>query len=153
MSGNLNPRDHRALYEFMPDITRVMYQVLSESGASFNAIASVPTGGNEYADALQAVIERVEHRKVPRVFLNKNRLYQAYERTAATPGSKVLVVDDCVCSGHELGLVEKSLRSAGFEVGAHIVVADLNFKEERPISVPVLSAFSSKYLRDEGIWL
>lgn len=130
-----------------------MYQVLSESGVTFDAIASVPTGGNEYADALQEVVERTEKRRVPFVFLNKNRAFRAYESTAATPGSKVLVVDDCVCTGRDLGLVEGSLRRAGFEIAAHIVVADLNFEEPRPISVPVLSAFSSKYLRDEGIWL
>lgn len=127
---NLNPEDHRHLRRYVPKIARLLWERVAQSGMTFDAIASIPTSGNEYVRHLVTIALEKHGRIVPRVPLQKSHpRFDAFRPLTVEVGARVLLVDDAVYTGATARDAISALRDVGLEVAGFAFVAEIRNSE------------------------
>ncbi len=151
--ARLNPAERPGLRKHVPWIARGLYQRLAELGVSFDAVAGVPTGGEQYARALTNLIRGYDCRELPHIWLEKVEEGMRVEDMGGSPrGVRVVLVEDLVCSGLAIKQAVGALARINVEVVACLAVGELNYGICRGLSVPLSSLFNREFLEREHIY-
>lgn len=143
-STSLNPLHYPHLVPKVRRIAGLMRLHLLRSRIDFNAIASVPTGGDLYATELIQLMMKRDSRQLQRVLLRKNVElgFRLARHQSVVPGSRVLIVDDCIWHGGTSHDACAALTDAGMVVAGFAFVADINAGTKR---LPRQGIFQSRY--------
>ncbi len=152
--ATLNPKDNRAVtQEVVRAISIHLYNEVAMAGMDYDAIASVPTGGDPYAAELARIVEQLEGRLMPLIRLEKGVKYP--ERVVLghliASGTRVLVVDDALVDGMTALHTIMVLRRSGCEIAGGAFAANyerVGYDQlKRVRKCMVVSVFSSSLMR------
>ncbi|MBV9159213.1 MAG: phosphoribosyltransferase [Candidatus Kaiserbacteria bacterium] len=125
-TGNMNPHENSAAARELPRLTKLLYQQIAASRLWYEMIVSIPTGGDEYALRLAALIKENEGRDIPCV--PYKCLSPCEERR-----KRVLLVDDAIAFGTTATLAIQVARMFGYEVAA--IAVGLDFERDLATAV------------------
>lgn len=131
----LNPTASPPMRRHVPRLANLLYRELVAANVSYDAVVSIPTGGDQYADFLVDLVREREGRSVPRIRLRKRGKNSRFVvRNESVPtGARLLLVDDSIWTGSEARASAKVLHAAGYEVAGYLCAADIPYRFPRRI--------------------
>ena len=147
-SVTLNPKDNPAVTpDIVDQVAKLLHEKLIASRVRYDAIASIPSGGDLYAEALARCIESVGRGHV-RVIRAKERFL---EKGDLSKGAKVVLLDDSLVFGGTAVDALRSLSSGGFRAVVGLFVADLEMLGHQVLKrhhdLTVMSVFNPSMMR------
>jgi orotate phosphoribosyltransferase len=138
-SAALNPLDNdRVTPDIVNRISILLYEKLAQADFEYDAIASIPTGGDPYAEQLARIIGSLEGRHVQS---------HRYDSACLPQGSRIVLVDDVLVGGYTAADAIEQTEKAGHSVIATLFAADLQRFGTHAITrykrKPILSVFTS----------
>ena len=70
-SASLSPSDRWARGKCIPEISTLLYEEMASTGIPYDALASIPAGGDRYVDHIADLVLEREGKRVPRIVLKK----------------------------------------------------------------------------------
>jgi orotate phosphoribosyltransferase len=154
VQAGLNPNDCSAIRAHISELTRFLYEKLFASGIQYDAIASIPTGGDEYVRSLIEYTQVNQDRVIHRLQFSKSIKYvDGIENSEAiATNSRILVVDDAIFTGMTARSAGRVLCDGGYRIAGYLCVADLEPTRHRILKGKLMSLFNTKqvhvYLKD-----
>lgn len=144
--SSISPNDKPEVIKYIPDIGKLLYSRLASAEIEFDAIASIPSGGDLYtAEVLRHY--REEHgREIPLLQLTrKYRTVNGFKKhPAIKKGARVVLIDDSVYSGNTARGAIEALQKGKLKAVALLCVAQ---GSDTPRWFPsILSVFSRKQI-------
>ncbi len=150
----LNPHDNSLVNSRLVNtIAELMYERTVEHHLEYDAVTSIPNGGNVYAEGLLRVIAERDGRQLPMIRLQKGTDYpeRILDHAALQPGSRVLIVDDVLRYGANAVETLRILAGAQYRAGVALFVADFEWSGSECLSkqhaCSVLSLINSSLMR------
>lgn len=158
--ANLNPNDQgqQWLVKVADPIIVDLYEQVSRAGINFDAVVSIPSGGDMWASKFMSLEQARNKRRVLTYALEKHGGGKAYvdsmftitQESEPSPGTRVLLVDDTMFAGSTSMKVATTLMDYGCIV-AGIVCPVVIGKEGVDMwdlqGVPVVSTFNERFLK------
>jgi orotate phosphoribosyltransferase len=151
--AGLNVRHYPAIRPFVEIITKDLFARVVAAGISYDAVVSVPSGGDEWSKAFANVVLKRERRHVPFLRLIKDEetgeLTVRFRREVATD-ARLLIVDDTIYLGETAEEIIKVLRRAGYKKIAAfvspVVIGTVGSTFVREMGYPLISTFDSEFV-------
>lgn len=151
--AGLNVKDRPGVAPYVEPITEYLYGLVASSGVEFDAVTSIPTGGDAWADSFARIASKHRRREVPLYRIQKG--YDEFciidKQPSVKPNARLLVIDDTIYLGYTSKRVVSILETAGYQVTGLVFpveVTSTGSDHWKDRGYPVFSAFNSAFVRE-----
>lgn len=148
----LSPNDNPSIQHDIKALGGFLYQQLAVTGLQYEAVSSIPSGGDQYTDVLVKLAKK-DGKKLERLVLKRDG--HQYPQRIVNKGEvkmdrRLLLIDDSIWTGETMEQATRLVESAGYTIVAYLCIADLHYEESRTLHLPVISVFNSNLVDGNG---
>lgn len=152
LTAGLNVRDKPWLVPYVVPMAEHMFAKVAASGIDYDAVVSIPSGGNSWAYALAEIASTHAGREIPSFSLKKvgeKEFKIKDEQPPVGPGAKLLLVDDTLYTGVAAHRATTMLTTAGYQISGSIFPVEIGpygRGKLEALGCAVLSVFNDGFL-------
>lgn len=154
-SAGLNVRDRPEVGPYVEPVSEHLHTQVMASKLSYDAVTSIPTGGNAWAEALARIATAREGREVPLYRINKDqtRIFSIIDGQPIKPKAKLLVIDDTLYLGRTSSAAVAVLEKAKFKIAGLVFPVEIGLQGREhwnKLRYPVFSIFNTPFVQALG---
>lgn len=131
--AGLNVRDVPRVALHIAPIMRHLYASVRRARIKYDAVASIPTGGDAWAEGFAKIVSEQEGRQVPRLLLAKEstRRFSVADGQPVKRGARVLLIDDTLFLGRTSSAAVEVISGARYKIACLVFPVEIGDEGRR----------------------